>query len=284
MTTDKIDYRASLAELQKKFKMRPFLVDRPTDSEYPELFIRVPNSWPSIQIAPFYDVHVGNPQCDEDKVKRHLEWLAETPNVIAFNGGDMFENLVNPKMGHTPLDNTEAFYRAVATLAPYRHKFAFAIPGNHEDRSYRACHLDSARLLADNLDIPYFQDYCFTTIMWKGMRFKIAAHHGTGAAQTAGAQRMAARKDLAWSKPDILWTGHLHKPLTDTVTVMDYDQQSGRMFERDIFVIISPSYVKYFGSYASKMRLGPGSRGLTVATLQDDGRIDVTLHAQGKRL
>lgn len=278
-----MDFHSPIAELQKKFEPRAFGISRPKSS-YPELFIHVPDEWDSVQLAPFYDVHSGNAQCDFNRLERHLEWLDTTPNVIAWNGGDFFENLIDPKMGHTEADNTEQFYDAISLLAPYRHKFAFAIPGNHEDRTYRVAQIDSARLLADALDMPYFQDYCFCTFLWRGMRFKLAAHHGSGGAQTAGAQRNAARKDLAWAKPDMLWTGHLHQPLTDIVQVMDYDQKSGLMFEREIVICISPSYLKYFGGYAAKKRLAPGARGLTVATLQNDGRIDVTLHANGRRL
>lgn len=255
-----------------------------SQTEIPELKIAVPDSWPTVQIAPFYDVHIGHRQHDWELFKRHLDWLKNTPNIIAFNGGDMFDNLVDPKMGHQDTDNTDQFHVAEQMLKPVVEKFAFAIPGNHEDRTYRTAHLDVAELLASRLDIPYFSDYCLATISWRGNRFKLMAHHGTGASQTAGAQRNAGRKDLTWCKPDIIWTGHLHQPLTDTVKIIDYDPIQGEYYERDAVVIISPSYLKYFGSYAAKKRMAPGSRGLTVATLQDDGRIDVTIHARGRRI
>lgn len=263
--------------------MRPFTLHRP-DSSIPELFVRVPDSWDSVQLAPLFDAHIGNPHHDSDLFRRHVDWIASTPNVITWNGGDLYENLIDPKMGHHPSDSTEEWYEALRVTEPIHHKFAFAIPGNHEDRTYRVAHFDAARVLADRMDVPYFPDYCFCTFQWRGLNFRLGAHHGTGAAQTAGAQRMAARKDLAWAKPDMLWTGHLHQPLVDTVQVLDYDQRDGRAFFRDIVIVISPSYLEYFSGYAAKKRLAPGLRGLTVATLQSDGRIDVTIHARGKRL
>ena len=114
--------------------------------------------------------------------------------------------------------------------------------------------------------------------------FRLLAHHGAGGAQTPGAQRNAARKELTWAKPDILWTGHLHAPMSDTIYLTDVDQKTGRVFERGAVVIISPSYLRYFGGYAAKMRMTPGLRGLSVVTLQSDGRIDTSIHARGKRL
>ncbi|MGH9967981.1 MAG: hypothetical protein ACREBG_09150, partial [Pyrinomonadaceae bacterium] len=125
---------------------------------------------------------------------------------------------------------------------------------------------------------------CFCTVKWRGMNFRIAAHHGTGAAQTAGGQRNAARKDMPWVKADIYWTGHLHQPMADLVYQADFDQRTGEMITRQAFVIISPSYLRYFGGYAAEKRYAPGVLGLISATLQADGRIDVSLHAKGMRL
>jgi len=269
--------------MQLKFKKRQFTLERP-DSEFPELFVRVPDSWPSIQLAPFYDVHVGAPGHHSALLARHLEWVAETPNVICWNGGDFFDNLTDPKMGRDTEDNTEQFFKTIKLLQPVAHKFAFAIPGNHEARTYREAHIDISRIQADRLDMPYFPDYAFVTFEWRGNRFKLAAHHGTGAAATPGGQRNAARKDLAWMKPDIMWTGHLHQPIADLIQIHDYDQLTGRMFERDVLVVISPSYMKYYGTYGAAKRMAPGARGLGVATLQKDGRIDMSLHARGRRL
>lgn len=260
-----------------------FISEKPV-SQFPELFITVPDSWNKIQLAPFYDVHVGAKGHDRERLKRHLDWVAETPDVICWNGGDFFDNLVDPKMGRNTEENTDQFYETLELLAPIAHKFAFAIPGNHEARTYRTAQIDIARIQADALQIPYFPDYAFVTFEWRGNRFKLAAHHGTGGAQTAGAQRNSARKDLLWMKPDILWTGHLHQPIADLVQIHDYDQVTGMIFERDIFVIISPSYLQYYGTYAAAKRLAPGSRGMSVAILHEDGRIDVSLHAKGRRL
>jgi hypothetical protein len=89
---------------------------------------------------------------------------------------------------------------------------------------------------------------------------------------------------MPWAHFDFFWTGHLHQPMVDVVYQTDFDQSTGRIFERNGVVIISPSYVKYFGGYAAKKRMAPGSRGLIAAELRDDGRIDVSLHARGRRL
>jgi hypothetical protein len=283
--TDFNNNQDELDQIQESFRPRVFSTYRPK-SEYPELFVTIPDEFETIQLAPLYDVHIGSPQHDNGLLERHLQWIADTPNVFTFNGGDAFEN-IGPhegKMGHTPMSPEEQLLEATRKFAVVQHKLLFSIPGNHEDRSTKNSGISSAKYLARNLKTQYFSDYCFATILWRGNKFKILAHHGAGGAQTAGAQRNSARKELSWAKPDILWTGHLHQQLVDPVNVMDYDQKTGRAYERGILVMISPSFLKYFGGYAAKMRLGPGARGLSVAILNPDGRIDASVHARGRRL
>lgn len=285
MEDQEFDYANELEEIQASFGSRVFKRFRPK-SEYPELDITLPDSLDTIQLAPLYDVHIGSPQHDNGLLAEHLKWIAETPNVFTWNGGDAFEN-IGPhegKMGHTPLSPEEQLIEATRKFSLVQHKMLFSIPGNHEDRSKKNSGISSARHLADNLKVPYFGDYCFCTLKFRGQRFRLMAHHGAGGAQTAGAQRNSARKEITWSKPDLLWTGHLHQTLVDTIKVVDFDQKTGRHFDKDILVMISPSYLKYFGGYAAKMRMGPGARGLSVAVLNPSGRIDANVHARGKRL
>lgn len=280
-----IDYQTELEEIQATFGKRTFTRSRP-QSEIPELFVKVPDSLETIELAPLYDVHIGSREHDAELFKRHMEWIAKTPNVFTWNGGDAFENKTAKEahMGYDSLSPEEQLLSATKAFAPIQHKMLFSIPGNHEDRTFKQSGMSSAKRLADNLKVPFFTDYALVTIKWRGNNFRLLAHHGAGGATTAGAQRNSARKELAWAKPDMLWTGHLHQPLVDSITVLDHDQKTGRAFMRDILVVISPSYVRYFGGYAAKARMAPGVRGLSVAILNEDGRIDANVHARGKRL
>ena len=277
------DYLTEIEKIQQMFGKRGFKIQRP-ETDFPELVVTVPDNWDSIQLAPLYDVHIGSREFDEALFLKHRDWLRKTPNILTWNGGDMFENITDMKMGHTPMSNEEQIIHATELLAPIEHKMLFSLPGNHEDRTAKLSGTSSARRLADNLQVPFFTDYCFALINWRGNHFRLLAHHGSGNAQTPGAQRNNARKELAWAKPDLLWTGHIHQPMVDIIYHTEYDQKTGLMYERNTVAIISPSYLRYFGGYAAKVRLAPGNRGLSVAILNADGRIDVNVHARGKRL
>lgn len=258
------------------------------ESEFPELLVTVPDSWETVQLAPLYDVHMGHGRHDAEMFARHLRWIRETPNVLTWNGGDMIENASKLSVGAGVYEQTmkpqSQFVSAIHKLTGIAHKMLFSLPGNHEDRT-DVLGYSVAAWMGALLEVPYFSDYCFCTLMWRGNRFRILAHHGTGAANSAGGQRMAARKDIAWAKPfDLIWTGHLHAPLIDPIYQTDFDQKTGRVFERTGLIFISPSYLKFFGTYAAKARYTPGHRGLASVVLREDGRIDSQVHANGRRL
>jgi hypothetical protein len=279
------EYVSKIDQIQSTFKKRKFTIEVP-ESEFPEIIITVPDSWPKILLAPWYDVHRGHALHDDTIFKKHRKWFIDEPYVLGWNGGDFIENVVEGSPGiysQTEYPGAQ-FDHAAEILAPLQHKLMFAIPGNHESRTFRTAGFDIARHLADDLKLPYFSDYCFCTIRWRGMKFRICAHHGTGAAASPGGQRNAARKDLPWVGADMYVTGHLHQPIADVVYRADYDQATDRMVKRSSVVIICPSYLNYFGGYGAAKRLGPGELGLTVAELQTTGNIEVKVHAGGRRL
>lgn len=279
------DWLSELEDIQSTFKKRAFKIRQPK-SEFPEIDIILPDNLDTIELAPLYDVHIGSREHDAELFERHLKWIAETPNVFTWNGGDAFENKTphEGKMGHDTMSPEEQLLEVTKKFGKVQHKMLFSIPGNHEDRTFKQSGMSGSKRLADNLKVPYFSDYCFANLKWKGNVFRLLAHHGSGGAQTPGAQRNAARKELTWTKVDLLWTGHLHNPISDVVYITDVDQKTGLRYERSCVVLISPSYVKYFGGYAAHNRMSPGIRGLSAVILNPDGRIDVSIHARGKRL
>lgn len=269
-------------------KNREFTLDVLDTTVLPCINITVPDSWPYVKIAPLYDVHLGSVEMDIQKFARDLKWLANEPYTLTWNGGDLWDNAIKASIASSFSNNAnpnEQYTMALDILKTLLPKMMFGIPGNHEQRTGRVADIDVCRIMHEQLGIPYSPDYMACIVNWRGNKFRILAHHGTGASATAGAQRNAARKDISWAHGfDMYWTGHLHQPLTDTITIKTFDTQQNVPIEKEVYCIISPSYLKYFGGYAAVKRLAPGARGLTVVTCREDGRMDVENHANGVRL
>ncbi len=276
-----------VSTIHERFEPPVFKFFRPI-SDFPEMTVTVPDSWKEVILAPLYDVHIGSANHDKEMFARHLKWIAKTPNVLTWNGGDMIENANKMSVGsgvyEQHMDPQNQLVQSLLQLADIKHKMLFALPGNHEDRT-NLMGVDLGQWLAWMLDVPFFSDYCFCTLKWRDQNYRLLAHHGSGGAATAGAQRMAARKPLSWAKVfDLYWSGHLHNPLVDVLYQTDHDQKTGLTVERNALIIISPSYLKYFGGYGAKKQYSPGPRGLAVVKLQAAGRMDVDLYAHGSRV
>lgn len=197
-----------LDKVRARFKKRVFEYEIPKTG-FPQIIVHVPSSWPCFHLAPLFDVHKGHSLHDAPLFARHKKWIIDTPNVLTFDGGDMIENASKLSIGagvyEQKIHPQEQLHAAAYDLADLHHKTLLKVPGNHEDRSL-ILGVDVGRWLATLLDIPYFPDYSFLTIKFAGNNYRVLIHHGTGSAVTAGAQTMAARKDLAWAKPfDVFW-------------------------------------------------------------------------------
>ena len=280
-----MDYQGFLDTLRRERRPSPIVRQVP-NGEFPEVIVQVPEHWPHIVLAPLFDVHIGAKEHDATLFAKHLAWLRRTPYVLTFNGGDMIENASKLSVGAgvyaQEIDPQSQLIAAMRQLNTVAHRMLFALPGNHEART-DLMGVQVGQWLAMALGIPYFPDYAMCYLKWRGNTFRLLAHHGSGASVTAGAQRMAARKDISWARPfDLFWTGHLHNPLVDILYQTDRND-AGRLVERNALVIISPSYLGFFGSYGATKRYHPGTRGLAVVTLQEDGRIDASVHARGER-
>src|SRR5690348_3493931 len=276
-----------LALIEKRRKKPVFKYEIVRGSEYPEIIVTVPDSWPYVDLAPIYDAHFGNKAHDHELFTKHKGWVVRSPYALTWNGGDWCENASKLSVGagvyEQDYNPQNQFVHAVVDFMDLSAKMLFSINGNHEGRN-SVMGIDMSHWVAMMARIPYFPDYVFLTIRFRGNRFRAVVHHGSGAAATAGGQMMAAIKDSYWAKADLYFTGHLHTGNVKLLSQVDFDQATGKAFQRDGFAISCPSYLRYFRTYAAQKRYPPGTRGMSVARLQPDGRIDIELHARGTRL
>ena len=89
---------------------------------------------------------------------------------------------------------------------------------------------------------------------------------------------------MPWLRADIYWTGHLHQSIVDPVYQTDHNQTTQRIYTRQGLVIISPSYLKFFGGYAAAKRFSPGTLGTVPVKLHEDGLMSAAVYAKGRRL
>lgn len=265
-----------VADITARLKDHEVHIFRVPDKS-PRLEVTVPDSWPHIVLAPWYDVHLGNNGHLAARFDKDINWFLNEPYTLGWLGGDIMENATKLSVGtgvyHQDYNPQNQMALSLQKFADVRHKLLFSIPGNHEDRT-GILGIDPVYWVAQILGIEYSPDYMFARFKWRGQYIDLLAHHGVGASRTAGAQRMMVRRLAEIGEADIYWVGHLHNELTDKWIKGRSDFNShGHMSE--CLGIISPAYLDYFKSYAAQKMLPPSTTGLTTVKIfqNDEGEI-----------
>lgn len=220
-------------------------------------------------ILPIYDVHFGHVGHKREKFLSYLRYIAETPNVVAFLGGDLMENALDDGRGMT-YDSDRApmqqLHECVEMLAPIAHKIMFALPGNHEWRTYKVSGLDPMRYLADRLEIPYFDGPVYVSMVWNEYKWKMHAGHGYGSSTTKGGKMNRAggpRKYFDFLH--FIVSGHVHDPVVNSETTVVEDPINCRLIYPQTWTVIAPSFLRWEGTYAYRAGYAPpGSGGVSL--------------------
>lgn len=241
----------------------------------PYLVVQLPSFKGTLTIAPLFDVHYGHFAHKNTKFQSYIRWIAETKNVYAILGGDMFENAIDDGRGmsydqaHNPESQLEYMKKA---LAPIAHKCLVSVPGNHEERTYKKTGIDVARILADSLQIPYFAGPVLLDILANDQRWTLYIHHGRGNSQTKGGKMNAANRPKTFtSMVHFFVSGHVHDRVCESETILYPNPLTCRLEQKEQWTVIAPSFLGWNGTYAYKAEYKPPAKGGVSIELRDDG-------------
>jgi len=162
--------------------------------------------------------------------------------------------------------------RLTEILAPISHKILVSIPGNHENRTERKTGIDVAQVLAERLEIPYFNGPVNMTVLANGFKWAFYIFHGYGNSQTKGGKLTMAGKAKSWTgHVNFFVSGHVHDPTAESETAIIEDPLNCRLLYVKQWVVISQAFLGWYGSYAYKAGMKPPSQGSVTMELDDDG-------------
>ena len=110
----------------------------------------------SVELHIFADEHIGDANCDIDRVIERIEYVKNTPNAYCILNGDLLDNATKTSIGDT---YTQVFNpmgqlaRAVELFSPIKDKILCITHGNHENRTYKKEGINLSRLIADQLGL-----------------------------------------------------------------------------------------------------------------------------------
>jgi hypothetical protein len=232
-------------------------------------------------VAPLFDVHYGNVGHKREKFLSYIRWIKETKNVYAVVGGDLMENALDDGRGMT-YDQTQNPDTQVSwmikALAPIAHKILVAIPGNHEWRTYKHAGIEPMKVVADRLQIPYFDGPVFLDILADGHRWTCYVSHGYGNSQTKGGKLNMAGKPKKWtSLIHFFVSGHVHDPMVNSETCIVIDPVRMCLTYPQQWTVIAPSFLRWEGTYAYRAGFPPPGSGGVILEMFDNGDYRATL-------
>lgn len=234
----------------------------------PYLMVQMPKMtrWDKLKIVPIADLHYGSTSAMLDKFREYVNYIAEYDNVFCFINGDLGEFSYGDSCKGISALEQEVRPRTqvedlIDLLAPIAHKILWAHPGNHEDRA-RTRDYDPLERICERLEIPYSYEPVYVDVLWRGTPFSFFARHGNTNSKTKGGKMNAAMRPQTFHEHTMFTVmSHVHDGDVTRNTRIIRDRVNFRLAFRKQYVVITPSFFAYFGSYGSKAGMNPGTWG-----------------------
>jgi predicted phosphodiesterase len=205
-----------------------------------------------VRIHGLTDVHVGASEFDMKKFKECIVTIMEDPNARWFGNGDLIE-LIPPgyksisQRGQS-ISPEEQYLTFLDLVQPIRDKCLFLRGGNHDFlRSQIILDLDIVKLIANELNVPYYPMPGYTRIDVQGTRWNLVSGHGKSGGKNGDLEldKMAA----VYSQGDVFFLGHNHqlyvKPIDSLKIVNDEETLYRRWYIRGGSFLRYAEYARY---------------------------------------
>jgi len=204
------------------------------------------------------DVHYGSPQCDVPRFLAQLDYCLKNGQYVHLMG-DLIEMATRSSIGAGVYEQEtigqSQVEQMVEWLKPLAKKGLITglHNGNHEDRVYQATGINIAKVMANELSVPYLGDACWNVFSVGSQRYSMYSFHGRTGAKFDGTALLALERISASFTADLVAMGHCHKAAN--ASVITQRVSNGLVKESKKHLVISGSYLKYDGGYAQTVGL-----------------------------
>jgi lambda repressor-like predicted transcriptional regulator/predicted phosphodiesterase len=177
-------------------------------------------------IYPLGDVHIGSPAHAADRWSEWLGYLEGSDNASMLGTGDFLNSALKTSVSELydeelRVGDAKRRLRGQLDLLAGQDKLDLLMPGNHEDRIYRAVGDCPIEDIADALGCYYARVTAIVVYRVGDVEYVVSVKHGTGGGQV-GARANRLEKQANTIVADIYISGHTHSQL---------------VFPRDLFIV-----------------------------------------------
>ena len=125
--------------------------------------------------------------------------------------------------------------------------------GNHEFRTYQESGVNITKAMCRELKVPYLGDACWSQFRVGKETYSVYSLHGRSNARFDGTALLAVERISTSFNCDILCHSHMHKCANSIVVIQR--TRNGVVIEHKKHLLITGSYLRYDGGYASAVGL-----------------------------
>ncbi len=224
-------------------------------------------------LVPLSDLHIGNKNCNLDKISRVVDIILNTENCYTMFVGDIIECATKTSIGRgiwdTNMDISEqlSYVSNILKALSEKGKVLSVQPGNHEERYAQLVGINPLEEMCGFMDIPYLSFQAYVLLKIGEQKYTIFATHNIGAGRSKAGKitRAMALKDIAFT--DLYISGHTHELANAHDKIYVINETTGKIETKYRHYIIASTFLEYFNGYAAMKVYQPALTGAHVISL-----------------
>lgn len=235
----------------------------------------LPTDIETLELHVFADEHIGDDNCDLERLKERIKYVAEKPNAYCILNGDIIDYTSKTSIGDIEAREFNIMgqlEKAVEFFEPIKDKIIAITSGNHEGRGYRKEGFDIAKIMAYQLGIGdcYSPAAAFIFLRFgeainhgRGEKERrlvtILVNHGSGGGRKEGAKaiRLADMANIA--DADVYIHSHTHLPMIFKESYFRVDSRNSSLQNVTKLFVNTASNLDY-GGYGEAQEYKPNSK------------------------
>jgi len=221
------------------------------------------------------DTHIGSKFYDDKLHKEHLEWCLDEKSPIILMG-DNIEAATRDSVGAGVYEQQEIIDQQIEHFYELYRPFVKeglllgTHTGNHEQRVYKSCGVDIAKIMAKELGVPYFGWAKQHIVRVGNQNYSLYTTHGASGARLPTSKLKAAFNMADVVESEIYAMGHVH--LLAHMARQKYrpDLKDKKIHHAERHFILTGHYLTFWGSYAHMMNLEPNQKGAAKVKLSGE--------------
>ena len=244
----------------------------------------------NVQIVPLADLHIGDSQSDMKLIKRTIDNILALPDTYCILGGDLMDSAIASSIGDTyaaALQPKEQLEKCVELFGPLAEagKILGVLPGNHENRIYKATGIDMTLLFCNQLGLTDL--YSDTTALYflkvgrqrRNRPFVYTRYytHGSGGGRKAGGKINRLMDYANIVDADVYVCCHTHMPAVAKMSYFRPVPTNCTVAQVEKTFVNTASSLVY-GGYGDKQGYAPAANAYPVIELHGEGGDDKAVY------